>query len=616
MAFFSELKRRNVFKATTSYAIVAWIVLQVADSTFGYLTIPAWVNSFLIILFLLGLPVVLFLSWAFELTPDGFKPTTEVSPEQSRQPLTSQRLNHFISGGLAVLLVLVLIDDQWTPERGTTPTSKPLATEVPPPAVVTPTAPLITNRLPNSIAVLPLANISPDVNDAYFAAAIHEEILNQLGKLKQLNVIARTTMRQYESTTKGIPEIAAELNVQTVMEGAVRYADDRVRVSAQLIDAITGVQLWSEDYERKFDDIFAIQSDIALQVASALRAELTPAEQAAVNALPTSSIEAYALYLAARAELEKFQTAADLQAAIEKVEQALIFDPTFVNAYTLKSAIYRRLAPSNPARAAEGRRVGEEAARRAVELDPSSLTAQAGLAGILNELGRWEEAATEFRKIQDDVLAVDMDYGWFRFVTGFPDEGVNASRQSIEKNPLFEETHAFYISVLDAAGQQAQAMDIYRQGENIFSDGYSGRFHAIKALLAMGDTNEVKRILALTPTPVAPPLLELLETPERADAMLAALREDPRFADNPGQQWLMVWAAWLDRPDFVLELLATRIKEVPPTTYILWSPLFVRVRQHEGFKTLVSDAGLVDYWREYGWPTFCQPVGDEDFECQ
>jgi TolB-like protein/DNA-binding winged helix-turn-helix (wHTH) protein len=483
-------------------------------------------------------------------------------------------------------------------------------------ATIASTIPLAANVLSNSVAVLPFENFSPDPADNYFASGIHEEILNQLTKLKQLTVIARTTMRQYEGTTKTIPEIARELNVQTVMEGNIRYANDRVRISANLIDAASGATLWSETYEREFDDIFAIESDIALQVASALRAEFTPDEQASVNAQLTSSTEAYTLYLAAREELERFQTAADVQAAIEKVELALALDPTFVNAYILKSAIYRRLVAYDSGRADEGRTVGEAAARRAVELDPESITARSGVAGILNELGRWQEAAAEFRNIPADVLAGDLDYGWFRYVTGFPRESLDPMQQSIEINPLVEEQRAFYISALDAVGQQAQALDIYRQGVNIFGDGFYGRFHVTKALLAMGNTDEAERVLALNPTPIHARLIELLETPEGANDMLTALRENSLFADNDGQQWLMVFAAWLDLPELALELVASRIKELPSTTYILWSPLFTGVREHEGFRTLVGDIGLVDYWRTYGWPEYCQPVtGTEDFTC-
>jgi TolB-like protein len=145
--------------------------------------------------------------------------------------------------------------------------------------------------LPNSVAVLPFENLSPDPDNAYFAAGIHEEVLNQLAKIDALNIIARTSMLQYADQTKSIPEIADELNVETVMEGSVRFADDRVLVTAQLIDPVTNSHLWSESYNREFADIFAIQADIAMNIANALEAEFSLEEQAQIEELPTDSPE-------------------------------------------------------------------------------------------------------------------------------------------------------------------------------------------------------------------------------------------------------------------------------------------------------------------------------------
>ena len=179
--------------------------------------------------------------------------------------------------------------------------------------------------------------MSPDPDDAYFAVGIHEEILSQLTKLGDLRVASRTSVQSYAGTQKPTPEIARELNVETVLDGSVRYADGRVLVTAHLSDGATNATLWSESYEREFSNIFAIQSDIALNVARALKAELLPAERERVTRVPTTSLRAYDLYLSATARQER-ETRAEILLAIEEVEQALALDPDFALAWVLKSS--------------------------------------------------------------------------------------------------------------------------------------------------------------------------------------------------------------------------------------------------------------------------------------
>ena len=200
--------------------------------------------------------------------------------------------------------------------------------------------------LANSVAVLPFANLSPNADDAYFAQGIHEEVLNQLAKLDALSVIARTSVLRYADGKTSLPDIARELNVQTVMEGSVRYAGDNVRITAQLIDPKTGTQLWSDAYQRKFDDIFAIQADIAMNIANALRAEFSIEEQREIERPLTTSPEAYALYLQTRTGRRRPRR------RLKLLERAIALDPSFAAAYGRKALIYspcwRTLASETP----------------------------------------------------------------------------------------------------------------------------------------------------------------------------------------------------------------------------------------------------------------------------
>ncbi len=248
--------------------------------------------------------------------------------------------------------------------------------------------------LPNSIAVLPFENMSPDPDHAYFAAGIHEEILNSLAKLKSLSVIARTSVLQYAGTQQPIGEIASALGVETVMEGSVRYAGDRVRVTTQLIDATTGAHLWSEAYEREFNDIFAIQTDIAVQVAKALEAELTSEEQGIVEAPATTSSEAYALYLQSLGLQDN--VGGSISQTLSLLDRAIELDPQFSLALGAKAAMYTVELINTTAGVA--RDPGEleplirEYASAALELDPHDSNAHTALCVLAVFSWRWSEA--------------------------------------------------------------------------------------------------------------------------------------------------------------------------------------------------------------------------------
>ena len=280
MSFITELKRRNVFKVGFAYAVVSWLVMQVSSTAAPALSLPEWTTSMITFLLVLGFPITLILAWAFELTPDGIRSTQAASIEEDVTRLTSRRLDFAIIALLGAAVVFLVMDNYILEDDAATVVDaapEPVAEEAAPepqPAPE-PAVPEQPEVLPNSVAVLPFENLSLDPENAFFAAGIHEETLNQLTKLHNLSVISRTSVLRYEDSELSIPEIATELNVGAVMEGSVRYADDKVRITAQLIDAATDEHLWSEVYERDFADIFAIQSDIAMNIANALEAEFS-----------------------------------------------------------------------------------------------------------------------------------------------------------------------------------------------------------------------------------------------------------------------------------------------------------------------------------------------------
>jgi TolB-like protein len=280
----SELKRRNVFRVGTAYVLVAWLVAQAGDLLADNLSFPEWFMPMLLAVLALGLPLALFLAWAFELTPDGVKKTEEVDKDASITASTGRRLNYFIIAALALAVLLLLGD------RFREPTAPTIATE---------------NRgdeispLEKSIAVLPFSNLSSDSSTDSFVAGLHDDLLTQLSKVNDLKVISRTSVLRYAETIHNIKDIAAELGVATVMEGGVQRAGDRVRLNVQLIDAATDEHIWAETYDRVLTtaNVFDVQSEITRQIATALRAALTPAEEVSLVNRPTHSLAAYEAYL-------------------------------------------------------------------------------------------------------------------------------------------------------------------------------------------------------------------------------------------------------------------------------------------------------------------------------
>lgn len=267
---FRELKRRNVFRVGGVYAVVAWVLIEVADTVAPLMAMPPWAPKIVVFLALFGFPVALVLAWALEITPEGVKRTEPATPSSF-----SSRSGAYAGAGLLLILAGFGAYSYWDA----------------PPEEVLPRE--------HSIAVLPFDNLSADEENAFFAAGVHEEVLTQLSKIGDLKVISRTSVLTYADSDETLPVIARALDVRTILEGSVARYGDRIRVTAQLIEAATDEHLWAESYDRTVDDIFGIQSEIALAITDALQANLAPEEKARIESRPTESTEAYSYYLQA-----------------------------------------------------------------------------------------------------------------------------------------------------------------------------------------------------------------------------------------------------------------------------------------------------------------------------
>jgi len=369
-SFFAELKRRNVYKVAVAYAIVGWLLIQVATATFPVLEIPNWAIKLVIALVLLGFPISLILAWAFELTPEGIKLTE--SDELSSKPFRSRAWIYvvIISGAISGGLFLVGRYTALNKQSGSAEVST------------------------KSIAVLPFENLGEEKANAYFADGIQDEILTRLSKIADLKVISRTSTQKYKSAPDNLREIAHQLGVSNILEGSVQKESDQVRVSVQLIDVRNDSHLWAETYDRKLTDIFGVESDVAKSIAQALQAKLSGHEEQAFGAKPTTNPEAYDAYLRGlAAEGESIRSVYPIQKAISFYKRAVHLDPNFALAWSKLSGAHSSLYPS----------FGDstEAAKRALEaaqkLQPDSPETLLALAQYQYfELHDYDAARTTF----------------------------------------------------------------------------------------------------------------------------------------------------------------------------------------------------------------------------
>jgi len=319
-SFFAELKRRNVYKVAVAYAVVGWLLVQVATQVFPFFEIPNWAVRLIVLAIVIGFPIALVIAWAFELTPEGLKRTEDVDLATETRTRTHAWIYIVIVGALLSISLFFF-------GRFTASTKQSGTTEVP----------------EKSIAVLPFENRSEDKANAYFADGIQDEILTRLAKIADLKVISRTSTQHYKSAPENLPEIARQLGVAHIVEGSVQKSGDSVRVNVQLIKAANDSHLWADTFDRKLNDIFSVESEVAKAIADQLRAKLTGQEEQVITAKPTDNIQAYDAYLRGLAySLKAGILPANLLGAQKYLREAVRLDPKFALGWALLSYVEAR----------------------------------------------------------------------------------------------------------------------------------------------------------------------------------------------------------------------------------------------------------------------------------
>lgn len=381
--FFAELKRRNVIRFAGLYLVGAWLLTQVASTVLPMFGAPDWLPRSVVILLALGFLPALIFSWVFELTPQGLKRDDDVRPEESIAPQTARRMDRLIIAVLVLALGYFAFDKfVLTPRRDAA-------------RVAAESTSTVDAR---SLAVLPFVNMSGDAANEYFSDGISEEILNVLARTPELHVAARTSSFSFKGKTLEVPEIARALNVRMVLEGSVRKQEDRIRITAQLIDAKTGFHLWSQTYDRKLQDIFAIQDEIAKAIGNELEVKLVRPADASKTSVGTTNLAAYDLYLRGIA-LWQMRRGDALWQAIDLFEKAAATDPEFAQAYAGQALVYAVVADySGRISYAESLTHGKDFAERALALDPTLPEPYAALGSIANSENRRATADALLRR--------------------------------------------------------------------------------------------------------------------------------------------------------------------------------------------------------------------------
>ena len=518
--FFGELKRRNVYKVAVAYAVVGWLLVQIATQVFPFFEIPNWGVRLIVLLVVVGFPIALILAWAFELTPEGIKRTEDadfVAPGPSRK----RRWIYvaIIAGALSIGLFFL---------------GRYTATNV-------------ANLPAKSIAVLPFENLSRDPDNAYFTEGIQDEILARLAKIADLKVISRTSTQRYKSSPDDLPQIAKRLGVSNILEGSVQKTADRVRVTVQLINAASDAHLWGETYDRNLTDVFAAESDIAKMIADTLRAKLSGSEQHAIAVRPTESAEAHQLYLRGRYFWNK-RTGADLKKSIDYFNQAIDKDPNYALAYAGLADAYVLFSAYAEGSPKESLPQAKAAAKKALELDNTLGEAHASLAQTLLAYDLdFAGANREFRRAIELNPNYATAHHWYAESGLVPlgqfDDAIAEAKRALELDPLSVIINADVGTILTSARRYDQAIEQLGKTVEMDPGFYYAHWTLGDALELKGRNEEAiaeyKKAIALNDDPLPSALLgHLYAKIGKKDEALTILKQLRELRESSKQRYV------------------------------------------------------------------------------
>jgi TolB-like protein/Tfp pilus assembly protein PilF len=531
--FFAELKRRNVYKVAVAYAVASWLIIQIATQVFPFFEVPNWAVRLVVLLLILGFPAALIFSWAFEITPEGIKRESGLGPGTSISRKTGRRIVG-LTVALAAVAAAMLMFQLLRPKVATTSISKVEST--------------VANIPAKSIAVLPFENLSRDPDNAYFVDGTQDEILTRLAKISALKVISRTSTSRYTSHPDNLREIARELGVANILEGSVQRAEGAVRVNVQLIEAETDSHLWAETYDRDIKNIFSVESEIAQNVADALRAKLLPEETARVANVPTKNPEAYDLFLKAEYFANQIYSATAKDPAETARNAAALYegavgaDPNFALAYARLAYLKARIYWYNTDPSPQAIDAARKAAESALALQPELAEAHVSM-GYVHYWGRrdYDAALAEFdkaRKTLPNSANVLTAIAFVQRRQGKMEEALDELRRSAALSPRDNLLAREVGSTLVYMRRYAEANSAYDRVLALVPDDFETQVARVQMLQTSGDFDAASKALATIPADIDPAgsvsfaRCQLALVRHQPDAALAALEHAPAWLLN------------------------------------------------------------------------------------
>jgi adenylate cyclase len=467
---------------------------------------------------------------------------------------------------------------------------------------------------PKTIAVLPFEDISPEKDQEYFVDGLSEELLNSLTQIPNLLVTGRTSSFSFKGSNKKVQEIANELGVKNILEGSVRKAGNTLRITAQLLRGVDGFHLWSKSYDRELKDvtdILSIQEDIAIAVADELK--LTLGIGKSLKQLGgTNNLKAYELYLVAKGQFYE----EDPNRTLESIDAAIAQDPGFALAWALKGMVHYLLASTSPVdRLSLEQDECLNAALRAIELESSLGKAYLSLGSAYMMRGEFIEAEKVYRKgMELTTESIDFfEYGLSAhyFAVGYLRKSNILLEEARRKDPLKPFLRAVYMLSLGLLSDMERVEEEYERGKSIFGDQWGDEFltwvrFGAKEDLTINDIPESMR---------SRNLVKYIESPEEGLAELRRLYSSDENISIQDVTNITFGTAYLGDPEFALNTIEKRVSITAGYLMNCWYPVMKEVRQLPRFKEFMREIGLVDYWKEFGWPDLCRPIGDDDFVC-
>ncbi len=612
--FFAELKRRRVFRVMAVYGATAFVLLQVADLLAQGMGLSDQVLRITTFLVLIGFPIAIVLAWAFDSTPEGMKRTEDATPEEIAEILAQTASRRWMPGLLALAGVGLLFGGWWmgrqtaavadsTGESGSADVRLAFADP--------------TDDSRPSIAVLPFVNMSADEEQEYFSDGMTEEVINTLVGISDLRVAGRTSAFAYKGENRDLREIGAELGVDYLVEGSVRKADDRLRITAQLIDSSDGTHLWSEQYDKALVDVFAIQSEIAQAIAEALTIPLG-LEDSSDLVTPTGDLKAYDLYLAGRTHMR--QRGLGLVEAKRLFEAAIDRDSAWAPSWAALAEVLEirvwytealGAASSDTEAIAQTLNDAEEAAGRALALDPENSSAFVALGSVQRDRGEWAESEAHYLRalsMDPDLAEAYMQYAELLLIRGRVAEAVIAADRAAALDPT---PVRFFVlgSALVMDDRREEAVAVFRLGaERDIEASRPGLWANVGGeLLVVGMTDEARTayeraaeagsrldFYGVDPPDAAPTPPAQSQITEFVEAV--AVGEPARVPLGMRHALLPVHWMMLGEPDSAISVLVRVSDSGPPgnVAWELWSPVMDSLRQDERLLALIESRDLED----------------------